>query len=251
MRESIKSILALIFIVTGFTTGFMWFDDRDTGTIWYIRIGSTAAALTSLAVLLKLHFQADKAPDYLRQVAGNYFNRDGFCIACAAIAREGVCQFVTYFQNQYDRPCIAQVAIRPGRNFFLGRSEIETFAFEVKCGPAAFGIAKFPVPLPNELQGKRQPIDVGASVDYPRGKGNRIRFRDGIVLRANAQFKNSFATALTVAGAAGGAIVLTTPARTTLALPAGVAEQLTADAQPEIVELWKLGDPPLNVGSVY
>jgi hypothetical protein len=246
MRESIKAVCTLLFMIAACVAGVMWFEDRPNQTTWWLRIGSTALALLSVGVLLKLHFRADAAPDYLRQVAGNYFNRGGFCFAFTTSLRDGICYLEAYFQNQQDQPCVGRIALRPARGFFLGRAKIDTITFEVHSEPAGFGVSRIPVPLTKEVQGKRQSFEVGASVHYPQGKGRKLRFRDGIFLRANSQFGNSFATALTVAGALGGSIVLTKPATTTIVLPTGVAEELPANAKPEIFTLWKLGDPPLG-----
>src|SRR5262249_32151751 len=139
-------------------------------------------------------------------------------------------------------PCVGRIALRPARGFFLGRGKMEPIAIEIKCEPAAFGTAKVAIPIPSELQGKRQSFDVGASVHYPNGKGRTPRFRDGIVLRANSDFGNAFATALTVAGALTGSIVWATPAKVTLDLPGGVSQDVANGSKPETKTLWKLGD---------
>lgn len=49
-----------------------------------------------------------------------------------------------------------------------------------------------------------------------------------------------------LAGAAGGAMVLSKPATVTIDLPAGVGENVPDGLTPEIETLWKLGDPPLE-----
>ncbi len=43
-----------------------------------------------------------------------------------------------------------------------------------------------------------------------------------------------------------GQIVLSKPATSTMQLPANVAQDIPSPPEPEIVTLWKLGDPPLN-----
>ena len=69
-----------------------------------------------------------------------------------------------------------------------------------------------------------------------------LRFRDGLVIRANSRFGNPFGTTLTVLGAMGGTIVLSKPAHIDLRLPKPVAERVPENAQIEIATLWKLGD---------
>src|SRR5688500_16359909 len=85
-----------------------------------------------------------------------------------------------------DKPCVGRVALRAARNFFLDRNRFETIACEIPCAPAAYGVARIPVPLSATIQGKRQSFGVGASVDFPYGRGRTLRFRDGIVVRANS-----------------------------------------------------------------
>ena len=119
----------------------------------------------------------------------------------------------------------------------LGRAKIETITFEIPCQSAAFGVARIPIPIAKELQGKRQSFEVGASVDYPEGRGRRVRYFDGIFLRTNAKFGNSFGTALVVAGALTGSIVMTRPAKTTVLFPAGVAEEYSRDPSGNVYEL--------------
>jgi len=74
----------------------------------------------------------------------------------------------------------------------------------------------------------------------------RLRFHDGILLRANSKFGNAFGNALTLAGAMGGTIVLSTPATVMLDLPVGVSQSVPDQLAPELKTLWKLGDPPLE-----
>lgn len=154
MRESIKIICALVLIVSCLIAGLAWFDPRRPDqTAWLVRVASTGLAALSLGTLLKLQFTPDIAPDFLHRVAGKYFNRGGFCFALAASSRDGICHFKAYFQNQWDRPYLGRIALRPGRRFYLGRAEIETIAFDIDSEPGAFGVARVPVPLEYDVQG--------------------------------------------------------------------------------------------------
>jgi len=244
--ESTKAVLALVFIVATMAAAVAWFHDQPDPTVWGFRFGAAAVSLAALGFLLKLNFRRDRENDYLRQVNGNYFNRGGFCFSFVPRVADGVCWFDAYFQNQYDRPCRGRIALRPGRGFFLTRAAIETVVWEVECGPAAFGVARVPVPVGPERQGKKQPFEVGASVEYPEGHGSRVRFHDGLFLRKNADFGDAFTTSLAVAGLVAGGVVMSKPATWTLTLPTGVAEAVPPFARPEVVTFWKLGDPPLT-----
>jgi hypothetical protein len=249
MREAMKVLCVVVFMFAAPAAAIAWMD-RAVGTMISIfRYGCPVVAVLAIAGFLKLHFRADVVPDYLRRYIGTYFNRGGFCFGFRTRVVDGVCHLETYFQNQQDESCAGRVALRPARGFFLGRSKKDTVAIEIECGPAAFGVAKTAIPIPADLQGKRQSFEVGASVEYPNGKGHAVRFGTGIVLRANSNFRNAFKTTLDVAGVLTGHvghIVFLTPATVTIDLPADVAEDVPEGLPPEIKTLWELGDPPLG-----
>ncbi len=245
MREFVKVLCVVVILFATPAAALAWFD-REIGPAGFLRYGCPVLAILAVIGFLKLHLRPDDETDYLRKHLGPYFNRSGFCFGFRTKVGDGVCHLETYFQNQHVEPCIGCVALRPARGFFLGRAKIETIAIQIECGPAAFGIARMAIPVPSSLQGKRQTFEVGASVDYPNGKGRRVRFHDGIVLRANSNFSDSFRTALNVAGTLTGPIVLVTPATVKMELPAGVAEDVPEAMKPEIHTLWKLGDSPLQ-----
>lgn len=246
MGESTKSVCALLMIVGLIAGALAWTADRPDAMTWGFRIGGPIAAIFALGVILKLQFRADLEHDYLRALTGTYFNRNDFCFAFVVTPHDGIAFMDAWFQTQRDKPCIGRIALRPARGFFLTRAKIDAITFEVECPPAGFGFARIAIPIPQKLQGKRQSFEVGAAVRYPDGKGRRVRFHDGIFLRSNTKFGSSSGTALTLAGAASGSIVLSQPATATIDLPVGVAEDLPDHIAPEIKILWQLGEPPLE-----
>jgi len=245
VREFLKVMCVLVIGAGAIAAGVAWMDDRPSQLTWMFRLGSPVVALVGLVGFLLIHFRRDKVPDYLYQFCGGFFDRGGFCFTFGARSEDGICFVDAYFQNRHERPCIGRLALRPARGFF-GHRPIEAITYEIHCGSAAFGVARMPVPIAAAMQGKRQTFEVGASVDYPQGKGRALRFRDGIVIRANSNFGNAFGTALTVVGALGGTLVLSKPATLSIDLPVGVAEDTPEDLKPEIQTLWKIGDPPLQ-----
>ena len=245
MREFVKVLCVVTVIVAGIGAALAWFDDKPSGLTWAFRVGLPTVCLAALAGFLAIHFQRDKVPDYLYARVRSYFDRGGFCFAATAAVENGICFFYVWFQNRYERPCVGRVALRPARGLFQTR-KFDAITFEIHADAAAFGVATIPVPIPVSCQGQRQKFEVGASVDYPEGKGQMLRFRDGLALRSNANFGNNFRTALTVAGALGGGIVLYKPASMTVSLPSGAAEEVPEDRKPQVTTLWKLGDPPLQ-----
>lgn len=227
-------------------SGVAWVSDRPDGATWVCRFGGAAAAMLALVAFVTMHFRADLVPDYLRDVDPNYFNRDGFCFAADATAVSGVAYLLIYFQNQRDRPCVGRIALRPARGFFMNRAPIQAITYLIECEPAAFGVARISLPVPKQLQGKRQSFDVGASVRYPAGKGKQLRFRDGIIIRTDADFEDSFATAIAVTSVMTGHIVLHWPPAARVQLPTDVAEDLPGEPDFDIQMLWRLGDPGLQ-----
>jgi hypothetical protein len=246
MGESTKAVCALLIVVASFTTLSVWMADNPGVTIWTLRIGAPLIGILSLAKIFFLHFRRDLEFDYLKSTIGNYYNRDGFCFALVATAEHDVAYMNMFFQTQYDRPCIGRIAARPSRGFFLTRANIAVITFEIECPAAAFGVASIAIPVPAELQGKRQSFNVGASIRYPCGKGRRLRFSDGIFLRSNSNFGSGFRTALTIASGAGGSVVLSKPATVKIELPTDVATDIPENIAPEIKILWQLGQPPIE-----
>lgn len=242
MRESLKAILAVVLIAASIACAVTFVDDRPNATTWAWRGGSLLCAALSIGLLVFMSLRRDEVPDFLQQRCGTFFNCSGFCfsILVSAVDRRAVLHI--YFQNQFENPVLASVALRPARGFFLGRPKMETIIVDVDCPAAGFGVANLPIPVPAKLRGQPQNFEVGASVKYPNGKGRRLRFQDGVFLRANAQFQNRLATTLTIAGAFAGQIVLSSPVSVTLQLPVQVSVEIPEDVDPEIRILWKLGD---------
>ncbi|HWB14559.1 MAG TPA: hypothetical protein VG826_35370 [Pirellulales bacterium] len=246
MGESTKSVCALLMIVGVIAAALAWTSVPPDATTWGFRIGGPLTVILSLGLILKLHLRPDLEIDCLRPLTGTYFNRDGFCFAFVVTAIDGIAFMDAYFQSQYNRSSIGRIALRPARGFFLKRAKIDAITFEIECPPAGFGYVRIAIPIPENLQGKRQSFEVGASVRYPDGKGRRLRFHDGVFLRANTDFGDSFGTALTMAGAAMGTIVLSQPATATIQLPLNVAADGPDHFPPEIKILWQLGEPVLQ-----
>jgi hypothetical protein len=250
-REFGKGVAIIVLIAALLTAAFSWLADRPDEWTWVFRVGAPILVVSALGVFLWIHFRPDEAPDYLREYVAWYFDRGGFCFQLVARVEEGICFLDAYFQNKYERPCVGRIVLRPGSGLlglvgYHPDPKAISVALEIPCGPAAFGVATVALPIPSSLQGTRQKYEIGASVDYPEGHGRLLRFRDGEVIRTNAQFGNSFATAVTVAGALGGAIVISRPATLTIDLPVGVAEDTPEYSKPEIKTFWQLGDPILH-----
>ena len=244
MGESVKATCALLSIVALLVSAVAWYEDQPGQTTWIVRIAAPVVGLLSLVVLLLVHFRRDRVPDFLRAKVGNYFNHRGFCFVVGAEESAGVCQIAAWFQNQYERPSLAQIELRPLREFWLTRTGIERIVLDIPCEAAAFGRATRPIAVPENMLGKVHSFDVSASVVYPNGKGRRLRFSDGYLVRTSSALGNAFRTSLTFFGVLAGHIVWMAPARVKIQLPERAAPELPADARTHVETLWKLGDSP-------
>ena len=243
MGESTKAVAVLVLIFAALLAAAAWSEDRPGELTWAARIGGTVVVVLALGTILTLHFRKDIEHDYLREHAPNYFNRNGFCFAFNAQKTDGVAYLQVLFQNQFDRPSFGHIIVKPAKGFWLRRPKFEALTCQIKCEPAAFGVARIPMPVPEEHQGKRQSFEVVAGVQYPDGKGNRIRFFDGISIPGRSSFGTAARTAATVIGAAGGSISLSKPATVTVELPQQVADEIPDMMPTEVVTIWKLDEP--------
>lgn len=246
MREFIQGVVAVLLLFVGIGASFPWMDDRPNTTTWILRFVLPLIAILLAVILIRFNYTKDKVPDYLGAVNSPYFNRGGFCFAFAIQVVDNICWVHAHYQNQFERPCIGRIALRPARGFFLNRAPIDAITFEVPCEGAEFGVASLPIPLPPQLLGKKQSFEVGASVVYLKGKGKQLRFRDGLIVRSNTNFGNGFGTALTIVGAMTGTIVISSPAKVTLTLPLDADDEVPPDLVPTQRTIWKLGDPLLT-----
>lgn len=239
MREFFKVSCVLVIGAAILTSACAWIADRPDQLTWILRISPIPIAILSLLLFLRLHYQRDLAPDLLYR-HGRYFDRDGFCFHLLPSAVGGKCVFHLLFQNRYEKACTARIALRP---VTFGGAHEPLVYMAVRCPGAAFGTAKVAVGVPAKLQGKKVSCDVGADVEYPDGKGKMLRFKDGIVLRRNTSFVDSFARTTSLLALMGGSILLHRPARLKCTLPNNVAKELPS-AVPEPAEiLWEPGDP--------
>jgi hypothetical protein len=174
----------------------------------------------------------DAAPDFLGRANGPFFERDGFCFAVSLDREDGAATFTIFYQSRYSGRSSAVVALRP-----VG-SSLPVVSPRIHCGPAGFGVAKFPTAIPVRHQGKPVNFEVGADVEYPLGQGREVRCRVGRSVRFDTQFK----LLPTLAGTLPGRLIAHILSKMTtirLRLPIAVAEE-TPDDSGHFEELWSL-----------
>jgi hypothetical protein len=204
-----------------------------------------------LALALRTQFRKDKAPDFLRQLSHTILEHNGICFTPGIEERHETAVLTIWYQNRYERPASAQIAIKASNGFlFTGRIS-ETVALSFDCGPAGFGVVRMPLPIPAKYQGSVQRFDVGAAVNYPNGEpGEMLRFKEDSAVVGTAYMNRMAGEALTVAAAAARGFAISRPGFFEVRLPSDVAEAIPDDAPVEVEELWKLGDSATTIAEL-
>jgi len=243
MNESIKAVLAVVVAacaLTVFITGIGWMVGGMTSTSWSILSGGLLLGLLCTGVLVWAQTRKDKAPDFLRQVAGQYFERDGFCFTVVPQVKDGRCFMAVFFQNRYSGPAVAQILIRASSSLSGKTPDLADIALGVACGPGAFGCSTIPWPVPSQLQGKKVSLSLYAGVKYLNGRGQLLRYRDG--LRVGSVNTDFWREGLQIVGAIAGSLVISRPAKLEMILPTGVVESRSERLVADTKILWKMGD---------
>jgi len=226
MSQTLKSVLGMLVILGGIG-GITWLMQANPGEtwIWWWRVGSALSVGIPSILLIREAFRKDLAPDYLHQLMGDYFERNGFCFAaCLENADQG-CQLELYFQNQYEGFCKAVVWLVPTKDVFVDRSGLGEKKFEIDCGPGAFGKVTEDISVPSQLKGETTRWDVTANVEYPQGRGRLLRYRNG--MRVSASRESS-------------------PARILLKFPVSGTSRQKGSAPHRVVTLWQMGDAQMK-----
>ena len=190
-------------------------------------------------------FRRDQAPEFLRRLGLESFERSGFCCSLTVEAKDGQAVVSVFFQNRYSGAVEAAVVLQPSRSFLLKKSELPTLQIPVNCPPGGFGVAQVRLGIPAELHGKDQCWLVAASVAFPAGKGQLLRNRDGMAV-GDAQTENRNRALLIAAGALTGTLVIASRASITLRLPVLVAVSDPDRFDCESTVLWELGDSDID-----
>ncbi len=240
MNQSVKSIIALVILiclgasVLGWTCGIEGVPDSR----FWLRT-SGILLLPAIGLLVWADFRRDRVPDFLRKHVKRYFEQDGFCFMILPSVKDGCFAWQILFQNRFERPCNALVAFRPATRFVgFGRADLPDVRIEVDCDGGGFGSANVPYGIPRTYQGKRQQFELIAVSHFPDGKGEMLRFRDG--MRVGKHQKSIADTAITALSVIALHPHFTHPATFKIKLPNDVKVDATGEASQKI--LWRLDD---------
>lgn len=214
----------------------------ESKLLWAGRIGlPVAGGLLLCFIVWASSLRKDRVPDYLRQQFGRPFEQDGFCFGIGCVSHDHGVSLEIYFQSRYSGRSRARVAIRQSRTRVFGRPVLPGLFVDIDCPGAAFGVTRVPWAVPQEFQGKRQSFDVAAGVYYPEGCGRLLRFRQGLPVGEAAM--DDWSTALSVATALTGNVILYQPAKIEISIPKDVREHHDDEVAITTTILWKPGDP--------
>src|SRR4051812_40439694 len=157
MNESIKAVLALLVIIAAFGSWLAWADGRHAFPDHFVavRAGLLCGGLGALGLLLWGQYRRDKLPDLLRQISRWHLNCDGLSFVAVAEDKERVCYISVYFQNRYERACVAHLLFRPAvPNLGVRRpTDLPPIELTIECDGAAFGVVRIPCAVPHLRQG--------------------------------------------------------------------------------------------------
>lgn len=230
-RETIgcAGVLSIVVAVIGSIP--VWIIEPSS-LVWVLRVGFIILLVLGSLACFYSGNRNDEAFDYLRQISrGQHFDQDGFAFLPLLTSRKGVAYVEIFFQNQRDCRCEARVVMEALPIPFSGY-RLNPIAFAIPCEAGVFGVARIPIPAPAKSQGKVNTWNVGASVKFPSGRGGLLRFGQGLSVGFVAD--QSWDNAIMIAGLLTLTPVLKTPARSKMAIPTDVMEQVPADLKPEI-----------------
>lgn len=254
MRTNTWQALIVLLIVLGFVTLGAWIATVGSPLVLGLfRYGTPVAALGVIALMVHVWRRPDALPDHLRQLAGRYFEQDGFCFApTVETAADGTSWFSVYFQNRFERAADARVLVRPGvRSFRVSRHPLPTVVLDVRCPGVAFGVVRVPFPVPARYHGRKVNFEVAADAKYPGGRGKLHRVRGGVRVGSTSELSGRHQLLSFVAMLFLGIISSHQAASVTLQLPTNI-DDAEGDAGapwgPEI--LWQPDLPPGDFSDV-
>jgi len=239
MNQNTRQNLMVCTVAAIMIGGVAWLipAKREPG-VWWFRLGAMVVLIWTIGFYYWASRRKDLAPDFLRRF-GQFFEKDGFAFVVGTEVIDGVCYFLVYFQNRYERPCQATVMVRTSERFLAPQRHLPDATLSISSDAGAYGKAVSPWMLPTELQGKKVLVDVMAKRKYPRGRGKLLRVRSGLTVGSVPRSASS--DVLRFLGVFWG-IHAGRSARTEILLPTNVASTLSTAPEQIIQTIWKLGD---------
>lgn len=231
MRE-IRNLTVIILLAGALCWGFWAYFWRDhIGENWWIQFSLAFSLFLILGVTLiwGLFFE-DRLPDILKNYTGGiYYEQDGLCFM-PVVRKRGEQAFVcVYFENRFDSACNAIVHLRPPPETIQHRPDAKDLHFAFSCPPGGVGVIHQPVAVHPKLQGQTIDVRMAAAVDYPQGKGSKVRSHRGLGCGTfDVDWGENFRTGLHELS---GEIDLIDPVTIHLPIPRGVTNRIKREQQ--------------------
>lgn len=235
MNETGKVLSGFFAVVAGFIAAAAWSLD-PVGKVWTVRLISTALSLSLFVFLIKALLKKDLAPDFLRMVGNSVFERSGFQFLIQPLTIDGEYCFRIWYQNRHMNSCKARILLTSQRDFLMKIPKVGPLFCELEIPSGGFGHYTVLLNAEKKYHGKKVSFGVYADTVWPQGKGELLRFRDGI--NVGTLPGTSRDQILKVATLASGGI--STPAKYVVTLPFEIKENPVGDWEEEF--LWKYGD---------
>jgi hypothetical protein len=181
MGKSLRTLLHLLLIAAVLVGLTYWVNDAPlTREILLVRVGSVLAVIGLVAILFWAEGRKDLVPNKLAQISGQYLERQGLCLALGMTVKGNICWLQIYFQNRFANACQGRVVVKPARWRSFRNVPLETVDVRFGCDGGAFGVCNVPWPIDEKLQGRITSVEVIADVEYPIGRGKKLRYREGM-----------------------------------------------------------------------
>ncbi|PYJ56218.1 MAG: hypothetical protein DME24_22960 [Verrucomicrobia bacterium] len=236
--------------VGGAMSGISWLikpsNHSDVTLTWIIRFASVVCFLTPIGVSIWLSRLADPVPDFLAGISTRFFERDGLSFLITVEKAADYARMVVYYQNRFDKPCIATIAVGPTRKAFTDLDGLPIFEFNLSVEGAEFGKQSVAWSIPLRFQGKKILWDVAAQVKFPAGRGVLLRGRNGAAVGDHLVGGGEEAVKAVTSLVLSAAHLHSMPARAArveLTLPANILPDRKQPSNLTTETIWKLGDP--------
>lgn len=246
LQESVKMFCLGLLVLTSFIAVFVWTDFNPDALSKQLRVFTVVSLIFSISGIVWSFVRIDKVPDYLAKIGTPYFDCSGFCFLIDIVSIDDKPKLIVIFQNRHDTECHTQVAIRSKHSLISPPASIRSTKIKVYCPPAGFGIEVFPITIQEFPKIQYLDIEVGASVEYPNGAGRTLRFREGVAIRFDSDFRNGLAVGATVVGAIGGKYLKLCPPSIKIEIQREQTKEASLSLLNERGILWQLGDAPLK-----
>lgn len=182
MGQSFRALLGALLIFSGLAACLFWAITpmRPFDGFWIGRITCTSLAVISAGILIWAKTLKSKAPDLLAKNSKHYFERNGFCFAVIPQISDRGSVLSIYYQNRYAQPCKAKVMLSPLNVAFKDVSDLPEIEVAVDCLGGEYGRMFCNFGLPLRFKGQKILWNIAATSDYPEGRGELLRLRDGL-----------------------------------------------------------------------